>query len=83
MEGLLSALFGKSFDFGKEGIMGMLGSEEMKNLISGGMGLYQANQTGDMLDFQKNMATKADARTQTLFDQDQDEQEALNNLNFG
>ncbi len=83
MDTLVSSLFGEGFDFGKEGIMGMLGSEGFKNLLAGGKSLYDANQTGNMLDFQKGLATKADARTEKLFQRDEQEQEALNNLNFG
>ncbi len=83
MDTIVSSLFGEGFDFGKEGLMGMLGGEGFKNLLSGGTGLYKAGQAGDMLDFQKGLATKAETRTDKLFQQDQDEQEALNNLNFG
>jgi len=82
MEGLMSTLFGKTFDFGKDGIMGMLGNEGMANLIKGiGTGV-NAFQTNDLMNFQKGLATKADDRTQSLFDRDNREQDALNNLDF-
>ena len=79
--GLMSAL---SSLFGADsGLMKILGSEGMKNLIAGGSALYSASQTGDMLDFQKGLATKADARTDKLFQQDQEDRDALNDLEFG
>ncbi len=83
MEGLMKALFGKGFDFGQEGIMGMLGSEGFSSLLKGGADLMTGLQTGDMLDFQKDLASKADARTDTLFNQDQEDREYRQNLNFG
>jgi len=82
MDGLLKSLFGESFKMGSDGIMGMLGNEGVSNLIKGigtGMNMFQ---TGDMMDFQKGLANKADARTQGLYDRDQREQDALNNLDF-
>ena len=75
MDALLKALFGNGFDFaangfGEKGIMGMLGSEGFSNLLSGGSSLMQGLQTGDLLDFQKDLATKADARSAALFKED-------------
>jgi hypothetical protein len=63
-------------------LMKMLGSEGMANLIKGGTSLFNGMQMGDMLDFQKNLATKADQRTDTLFQQDQKDRQALNDLEF-
>jgi len=63
--GSLMKLFGNNSDF-----MKMLGSEGFKNLIAGGTALYQGSQMGDMLDFQKSLATKADQRTEALFQND-------------
>ena len=62
--------------------MGALGSEGFANLIKGGTSLYNGMQMGDMLDFQKNLATKADQRTDTLFQQDQEDRKAMNDLEF-
>ena len=59
----LSSLFGPDSQ-----LMKILGSEGMANLITGGSALMEGLQTGDMLDFQKNLATKADARTEGLYD---------------
>ena len=82
MDGILKALFGESFKLGTDGIMGMLGNEGVSNILKGiGTGV-QAFQTHDMMNFQKDLATKADTRTQSLFDRDQSEQDALNNLDF-
>ena len=79
----MKAIFGSGgLDFGKQGIMGTLGSEGFSNLLKGGMSIYNGMQMGDMLDFQKGMAKNADRRTESLFQQDKREQEALNNLNF-
>ena len=81
LDSILQSLFGEGFK--DMGIMDMLGSEGMKNIITGGTALMNGMQTGDMLDFQKGLATKADARTDKLFAQDQEDKEALNNLDFG
>ena len=75
--GSLGSLFGA-----ESPIMKMLGGEGMKNLIAGGTGLYQASQTGDMLDFQKGLATNAEARTQTQFDNSQKDREFMQGLDF-
>jgi len=64
MEGLLK-LFGPDSP-----LMSILGSEGMKNIITGGLGLKNGLEMGDMLDFQKNLAVKADTRTQQMFDRD-------------
>jgi len=63
----LTSLFGKN-----SSLMEMLGSEGMKNLISGGTALMNGLQAGDMLDFQKNLAKKQDARTDALFNDTMD-----------
>ena len=79
--GMITKLLGENF--GKDGLMGILGSEGFANLIKGGTSLYNGMQMGDMLDFQKGLATKADQRTDTLFQQDQEDRDALKNLDFG
>ena len=55
---------------GSQGFMDLLGSEGFKNLLEGGSGLMQANMLGDSLDFQKDLATKADARTGEVFNRE-------------
>jgi len=78
----MKMIMGKDFNFSNKGLMGILGNEGFGNLLDGGMKLYNGMQMGDMLDFQKGMAKNADRRTESLFQQDKREQEALNNLNF-
>lgn len=68
---------------GPAGLGDILGSDVFKNLFAGGMALKDSFQTDDMMDFSKSLATKQDARTQTLFDQDQEDREKLQNLDFG
>jgi hypothetical protein len=70
MDGLLKALFGSGFDFGKQGVMGALGSEQFTNLLNAGTSLYNGVQMGDYLDFQKSLASSAENRNQKLFDRD-------------
>ena len=77
---LMTSLFGA--EAMKGGLGGILGSESMGNLIKGGTSLYNANQMGDSLDFQKDLATNAEARTDLLFDQDQETRERRQNLKF-
>jgi len=82
MEGigkLLTDLVGK---MGFKNVGDLLGSDMMKNIVSGGMALNNSMQMGDMMDFQKDLATNADNRTQTLFDQDQETAERRRNLDF-
>ena len=87
MDGLLnsimSSLFGQGSSFGADGLMGILGSEGFANLLKGGASLMSGMQMGDMLDFQKDLASKADARTNILFNQDQQDRDAAKNLDFG
>ena len=66
----LTSLFGPDSP-----LMNILGSEGMKNLITGGLGLKNGLEMGDMLDFQKNLAVKADARTEQIFDRDMEKDE--------
>ncbi len=84
-EKIMSTLFGEGFNladsFGKEGIMGMLGSEGTKNLFSGVTGLMDVNQTGDLMDFQKKFAKKADARTERSLAMDEEDRK-LNQDSF-
>ena len=65
-----------------EALMSFLGSEAFSNLIAGGAAAFQANATGDMLDFQKGLANKSEKRTETLFNQDQQDRDAMNDLDF-
>ena len=82
MEGLLKALFGESFKMGTDGIMGALGNEGVANLIKGigtGVNMYQNNKA---MDFQEGLATKAESRTQKMFDNNERESARLRNLDF-
>ncbi len=73
----MAQLFGPDSEF-----MKMIGSEGMKNLIAGGTGLMQGMQVNDMLDFQKGLATDAAAKTDVLFQQDQEDRQKNKDLNF-
>lgn len=75
MGDMLSKLLGSDF-------MKLLGSEGFGNLIKGGTALYGGMQAGDMMDFQKSLANKSEARTETLFQQDQEDRERNKNLDF-
>ena len=74
-----SAASGGLFD----SLFNLLGQDGFKNLLSGGTSLFNAFQQSNALNFQKDWAKKADARTDILFGQDQEDRLALNNLNFG
>ena len=80
----LVASFGKGASSG--GMMGslmeLLGGDAFKNLLSGGTSMFNAFQQNDALNFQKDLAKKADARTDILFGQDQEDRNAINNLEF-
>ncbi len=74
MDKILQMLFGEGFNlaegFGKEGLMGMIGSEGFANLLKGGTDLMSGLQTGDMLDFQKDRTTRIDKMNEEKFDSD-------------
>ncbi len=83
----LTKLFGDlAGSFGKDGMMSglmdMLGSEGMSNLMKGGTALYGGMQAGDMMDFNKSMATKADARQDTLMGNLEEDRARDKNLDF-
>lgn len=68
---------------GPAGFADILGSDVFKNLLGGGLAVKGIMDTNEMMDFNKDLATKADARTQTLFQQDQEDRNALKSLDFG
>lgn len=72
---MLSKLLGSDF-------MKMLGSEGFGNLIKGVGAGANILQTGDMMDFQKGLANKSEMRTDTMFQQDQEDRERNKNLDF-
>ncbi len=95
---LMSSIFGEGFDmtkmfdsFGPDGagggIMDFLGSDLAKNALSGGLAWNQSNQMGDMMDFNKTMATNADNRNQSAFDYDmartKKHDENVDSIDFG
>jgi len=86
MAGIMDALSGMMTDLLGEGgmskMMEFMGGDVMKNMIAGGTALSNSMQTGDLMDFQKGLATNADNRTQTMFDQDQETAERRRNLDF-
>lgn len=75
---LLKGLFS-----GEGGLGNFLGSEMFGNLIKGGSALMGGMQAGDMMDFQKDLMGNAENRTNTLFEQDQEDRERDKNLDFG
>jgi|LGOV01.1.fsa_nt_gb hypothetical protein len=77
--GQLGNLLGKD---ALKGIVDFMGSEGFSSLVKGGTDLYAANKTGDYLDFQKDLALKDEARNQTLFDNDQADRTARQNIDW-
>jgi len=69
-------------NFSLDSLMNLIGSDGFKNIMQGGLGLYQGIQNKDMLDFQKQLATKTDARNDVLFQNQQDDRERNQNLKF-
>lgn len=65
-----------------EQLLGFLGKEGIGNLLKTGVSLYQANQAGNQMDFE-NAITKENQRKQNiLFDQQQKDREAMQNIDF-
>lgn len=59
-----------------------LGSKGFASLVQG-LGAYKGiQQTGDMMDFTKNLATKQEARTQKLFQDDQEDQAIMDSIDY-
>ncbi len=65
-----------------KGIMDFIGSESFANLVKGGTDLYGATQTSDFMNFQKDLMTKSEGRTQTLFENDQADRTARQNIDW-
>ena len=79
---IMKLLFGADFKLGTDGIMGMLGNEGMSNLLEGITKYKSGQDMSDMLDLQKGFATNAEARTQTLFEDDQERNDRNKSLKF-
>jgi len=82
MEAIIGGLTNLIGSEGVQSIFKTLGSEGFANLIKGGTALYSANQTGDFMDFQKDLMTKSEGRTQTLFNNDQADRTARQNIDW-
>jgi len=69
--------------FGKEGGLGdILGSQGFKNIMGGGMSIWDRMQAGDLMDFQKDMWKRNEARSADLFQREKQEEEARHALDF-
>ncbi len=77
-------LFGKDGQLGSMmgGITDMFGNEGFKNLLGGGLGIYNSMQAGDMMDFQKDLMRSNEARSQDVFDREKRDEEARMALDF-
>lgn len=73
-----------NLDLGKMlgGVTDMFGQEGFKNLLGGGLGLYNTLQAGDMMDFSKDMMQRNEARSQDAYNRDKAEEEARYALDF-
>jgi len=95
---LAKTLLGDNFDltkifdsFGADGanggFMDFLGSDLAKNALAGGLAFNQNHELGDMMDFNKTMATRADARTQSIFDTEmqnnKEDRDIIKGIDFG
>ena len=80
---LIQSLFGEGMSLGKDGIMGILGSDQMANIVKGITSWQSGQQMGDMLNMQKDLAYKAEGRTEQLFQDDQEARKRRRDINFG
>ena len=59
-----------------------LKSEGFKNLMSGAAAGFKIHQANKALDFQKKMYKDSKHKNDILFEQQQEDREALHNINF-
>jgi hypothetical protein len=64
------------------GVTDMFGNEGFKNLLGGGLGIYNAMQAGDLMDFQKDMMGRNEARSADVFQREKEDEEARKALDF-
>ena len=65
-----------------EQLLGFLGKEGIGNLLKTGVNLYSANQAGNQMDFQNQILKDDQRKNNILFDQQQADREALQNIDF-
>ena len=69
----LSSLFGKG---------SFLGSDAFKNMAGLGTNVWQGMQMGDMMDYQKNMATQSMNMQQQAFDMNKEDRQKAEDLDW-
>ena len=65
-----------------EQLLGFLGKQGIGDLLKTGVSLYSANQAGNQMDFNNSIATDNQRKNNILFDQQQADREALQNIDF-
>ena len=63
-------------------LIGFLGKEGIGDLMKTGVNLYSANQAGQQNDFNNAIATDNQRKNNILFDQQQSDRDALQNIDF-
>lgn len=65
-----------------EQLLSFLGKEGIGDLMKTGVSLYSANQAGNQMDFEKQITQDNQRKSNILFDQQQKDREALQNIDF-
>lgn len=65
-----------------EQLLSFLGKEGIGNLLKTGVNLYSASQAGDQMDFNNSIVKDDQRKNNILFDQQQADREALQNIDF-
>lgn len=65
-----------------EQLLSFLGKEGIGDLLKTGVSLYSANQAGNQMDFQNEITRENQRKNNILFEQQQKDREALQNIDF-
>lgn len=65
-----------------EQLLSFLGKEGIGDLLKTGVDLYSANQAGNQMDFQNEITRENQRKNNILFEQQQKDREALQNIDF-
>ena len=65
-----------------EQLLSFLGKEGIGDLLKTGVSLYSANQAGNQMDFQNEITKENQRKNNILFEQQQKDREALQNIDF-
>jgi len=63
-------------------LLGFLGKEGIGDLMKTGVSLYSANQAGNQMDFNREITKDNQRKQNILFDQQQKDYEATQNIDF-